>query len=929
VSLLASVLAFSASGQVVLSGAVTGLTYGVMAVGIVLIFRSTRVINFAIGEMGGFVAALLYRLVIDWHVPFWVSFVAGLAVGAILGAAIELVVVRRLFTAPRVILLVALIGVAQLLLFFQLVLPQVQNIKPYPTAVSGSWTVGGVVIRGSELTAMIVVPIVVAALSLFMTRSRYGLAIRASAENADAARLHGINIKKMSTLVWIVSGVLAATGAMLFGPLNPSGQASTGIGPAVLLRVLAAALIGGMASMPLALVGGVAIGVGEALINYNFNDQRGVLDLVLFVLVVVLLLVGGRRKLLAEADSGRWSFTPRIRPVPAALQSRWWVRVLPVVGLGFLILLALIPLVVLDLPSERDSWTRVVLFAIVALSLTVLTGWAGQLSLGQFAFVGVGGMTTAALVRGGVGFIPALVIAGLVTAAVAIVVGSPALRRPGLYLAVTTFAFAVLASSWLLGQPVFLDGAKASPLPRQVIPLPAGLFSRGWELKAQGSYYALSLVVLVLVLLGVALLQRSRLGRSMIAVRDNERAAASLGISPARVKIVAFGIGGWIAGVAGGLFVGLLTRGSPSDFPAAESLRIIAIVVIGGLSSVVGAILGALWVVGLPLIFDGSAQVGLLTSGAGLLILLLYFPGGLVQLLYSARDAIFATIARRLPEPAPAPVRAVSLNDRLDIPRRPVPAGLEHAIAVRQLHVAFGSRTVVDGVDMEVRPGEIVGLIGANGAGKSTLMNAIGGYVASTGEVHILGHDAQRLSAARRARLGLGRSFQGAELFHDLTVRETVGLALPGVRPWQRVTRAEADEVIALLGLGSFVDRFINELSTGTRRIVELACLVASGARVLCLDEPTAGIAQRESEAFGPLILRLRDELGATLLVIEHDMPVIMGISDRVYCLEAGQIISEGEPAEVRNDPRVISAYLGTDDRAINRSGVLLGGGSE
>ena len=120
-------------------------------------------------------------------------------------------------------------------------------------------------------------------------------------------------------------------------------------------------------------------------------------------------------------------------------------------------------------------------------------------------------------------------------------------------------------------------------------------------------------------------------------------------------------------------------------------------------------------------------------------------------------------------------------------------------------------------------------------------------------------------------------------------MRETVGLAVPGVRPWQRTARAEADEVIAFLGLGAFVDRFINELSTGTRRVVELACLMASGASVLCLDEPTAGIAQRESEAFGPLILRIRDELHASLLVIEHDMPVIMGISDRVYCLEAGR----------------------------------------
>ena len=913
-TMTALTLAIAFPKQVVFSGAITGLTYGVMAVGVILVFRSARVINFAIGEMGGFSAALLYRLVIDWDVPFWVSFAIGIAVGAVFGAAIELVVVRRLFSAPRVILLVALIGAAQLLLFFQLILPSVKSIRPYPTAFSGNWEIGGVQVRGAQLTVIVVLPILVGALTLFMNRTKYGLAIRASAANADAARLSGINIKHMSTLVWVLSGTLAATSAMLFGPLNPGGVSALGVGPGMLLRVLAAALLAGMASMPLALAAGVLVGATESVISYNYNDQRGLLDLVLFVVVIVALLVGGRRRGLAEADSGRWSFAPRVRPIPAALQSTWWVRSLPAFGVGFVTLLALFPLMFLSLPSERASWSRVLLYALVALSLTVLTGWAGQLSLGQFAFVGLGGLTTAALVRDGVGFIPALVIAAGLTAVVAIVIGAPALRRPGLYLAVTTFAFAVMTSSWLLWRHVFLRGGNAIQLPRQVI--------GGWSLELQGSYYTLCLVALTAVLIGLAFLQRSRLGRSMIAVRDNERAAASLGISPTAVKITAFGIAGWIAGLAGGLFVGLAVRAQPGDFPAAESLRVISIVVIGGLSSIAGAILGAFWVVGMPRLFDDSVEVGLLTSGAGLLILLLYFPGGLVQVLYSLRDAAFAAIARRRPEPEAAPVERPPVPAHLST-RRPAPALDGAAIRVAGVSVAFDGRRVVDEVDLRVDRGEVVGLIGANGAGKSTLMNAIGGYVRSRGEVEILGRNTHRLSAARRARLGLGRSFQGAELFQDLTVRETVGLAVPGVRPWQRIARAEADEVIAFLGLGAFVDRFINELSTGTRRIVELACLIASGATVLCLDEPTAGIAQRETEAFGPLLVRIRAELDASLLVIEHDMPFVMGISDRVYCLEAGRMICEGTPDVVRTDPLVIASYLGTDERAIQRSGAI------
>jgi ABC-type branched-subunit amino acid transport system permease subunit/ABC-type branched-subunit amino acid transport system ATPase component len=916
------VLGLEVSRQVLFSGAVTGLTYAVMAVGVILIFRSTRVINFAIGEMGGFSAALLYRLVIDWDVPFWVSLLAGIAVGALFGAALELLIVRRLFTAPRVILLVALIGAAQLLLFFQLILPDITEVRPYPTPFTRTWDIAGVVVRSEELTVLIVMPVLVIALWWFLARTKYGLAIRASAANADAARLAAVNIKQMSTIVWVIAGALAATAAMLFAPLNPAGAQVLGVGPGMLLRVFTVALVAGMASIPLALLSGILIGIAESLIIYNYNDQRGVLDALLFVVVIVTLLLRSRGRGLAEADTGRWSFAPRVRPVPARLERLWWVRRLPVAGGLVVALVALVPLLLLDLPSQREAWSRVLLYAMVALSLTVLTGWAGQLSLGQFAFVGVGGMTAAALVREGVGFIPAVFIAGFVAALVAIVVGLPALRRPGLFLAISTFAFAVMTASWLLYRDVFLDDGVETKLPRQVIPLPAALFDEGLDLRAQGAYYTICLIALALVLSGVALLQRTRWGRSMIAVRDNERAAAALGISPMRIKLMAFGIGGWIAGVAGALLVGLVTEAQPTDFLAAESLRVISIVVIGGLSSVAGAVLGAFFVVGLPKLFSDSVEIGLLTSGAGLLILLLYFPGGLVQVLYSLRDALFAWVARRLPAQPASAERRAPLPAAVSVPVRPLPEGLDTAIRVNDLTVRFGARVVVDAVDLRVGLGEAVGLIGSNGAGKTTVMNAICGFVPSRGDIEILGHNARRLSSPARAHLGMGRSFQGATLFADLSVRDTVGLAVRGVRGWQRATRAEADEIIDFLGLGRYRDKFINELSTGTRRIVELACLMASGARVLCLDEPTAGIAQRESEAFVPLIMRIREELDASLLVIEHDMPVIMSISDRVYCLEAGRIIAAAAPEEVRHDPLVIASYLGTDPQAINRSGV-------
>ncbi|MGZ8765411.1 MAG: ABC transporter permease subunit, partial [Acidimicrobiia bacterium] len=712
-------------GQVIFNGVVLGLTYGVLAIGVILVFRSSRVINFAIAEMGAFGAVLLARLVINWDVPFLVAFVACVAVGALVGATIELGVVRRLFEAPRVILLVATIGVAQVLLFAEYSLPDLTAYTDYPTPILESWHVGDVIVRGSQILVLVVVPLLTAALAFFLNRTKYGTAIRASATNADAARLAGINIKRMSTLVWVLTGVLATVGAILTAPLNSATANDIGgFGPSLLLRVLAAALIGRMVSLPWAVVGGVTIGVAETAIFYNWPNETGLLDMVLLVVVLVALIPLARRGQLA-GDSGRWSFSPRVRPVPKQLEHLWWVKRLPLIGAVLAIAVALVPLVLLTAPSDQFLFSRVLLYAIVALSVTVLTGWAGQLSLGQFAIVGFGAMTTAALVNNGLGFVPAVLLAALLAAVVAIVIGTPALRMPGLFLAIVTLAFAVAAPAWLLTRPIFTGGDRVVYMPRVVI----GPVS----LESQGTYYLVCLVVLAVVVTGIARVRRSGLGRSFIAVRDNERSAAALGLSPARVKLTAFGTAGALAGLAGGLLAGLLVQFEPARFSATESLAVVSIAVIGGLASIPGAILGALWVVGLPTLFADSAEVALLTSGVGLLVLLLYFPGGLIQVFYSSRDALFDVVARRLPSPPDSAPESVALPVVRVTPRpEPLPAG-SRALSVEGLTVRFGAHMVVDDISLHVRAGEIVGLIGSNGAGKSTFMNAVGGFVPSRG----------------------------------------------------------------------------------------------------------------------------------------------------------------------------------------------------
>ena len=424
----------------------------------------------------------------------------------------------------------------------------------------------------------------------------------------------------------------------------------------------------------------------------------------------------------------------------------------------------------------------------------------------------------------------------------------------------------------------------------------------------------------------------------IIGVRENENAAAALTVSPAKVKLTAYALAGFVAGLGGAILGGLVVSIGYSErfFRVEDSLAVVSMAVIGGLTSLAGAVIGALWVVGLPSFWPKNDVVPLFTSSIGLLIILLYIPGGFTQIGYWSRDELMRWMEQRMP-PAPAKASVGSPTSLARAAPTGPPQTNEDGSVLRtvDLSVSYGGLHAVNSVNFRALPGEVVGLIGANGAGKSTLLNAIGGFAPTHGKVELLGRDVSDLEVYRRASLGLGRTFQAATLFPELTVREVVGLALearrrtsfwstalflPASTRLERQRRTEAAELVDFLGLGRYADRFVAELSTGTRRIVELAALLAVVPRVICLDEPTAGVAQREAEAFGPLIQHIQAELDATLVIVEHDLPLILAISDRVYCMEAGEVIAEGTPEEVRADPLVIVSYLGTDDRTIVRS---------
>ena len=952
--------------QDLFDGAVTGLIYGFLGIGVILVYRASGVVNFAYGATGSLAAVLVAKMVIDWGWPYAPALAVGVGASALVAGAIEMTVVRRLFDSARITLFVATIGAAQVVTVLVINVPRVNGFgAAFPTPFTGSWEVGGgVSIDAAQVAALVLIPLVAIALGWFLNRTIWGIAVTATASNPDASRLAGLSPRRVSTLVWVLAGALAGLTTVLAAPLRstPVANLAQASGIQLLVIALAVALLARMRSLVAAVLAGVAVGVVERVVFYNWANQSGLMESVLFAIVLAAVLFAHRGS--SREDGGSWSLSGRVAPLPDRLRSHFVVRRLPWVPALIALSLAVVVPLAIDTNAKYFLYSRMALIAIIVVSVTILTGWAGQLSLAQFALAGLGAMTMAgADIHLNLQFLPALGLAVGMCVAAAVIMGIPSFRVRGMYLAIVTLAFANAAYAWLFHQRIFNGGRDAARYE------PTHLHIGSLDLSDRRTYYLACLVVLVVVVLLANRVRRSGVGRALVAIRDNEPAAAAFTLAPRATKLSAFALAGGLAGFAGALLMALLTNARADQFPVDLSLSAVSMAVIGGLASASGAVLGTLWVVGLPALFGTNETVSLLTSGVGLLVLIMYFPGGLVQIAYAIRGGVVRAVASRLP-PAPTRSDTVALavgggDDAADLglaephagrapgnAARPADgpvtggdrvAGDGRDLVVEGLTVVFGEHRVVDGVDLHLGHNEVVGLIGPNGAGKTTIMNAIGGFVPAGGRVELLGHDIANLSAARRADRGLGRTFQDARLFADLTVLETVALAhervlptrmlpvLTGLPTWRRRDReqmARARELVDYLGLGAYADHFVGSLSTGTRRICDLACILALEPQVICLDEPTAGVAQRETEAFGPLIVRIQAELGASLLVIEHDMPFVMAVSDRVYCLETGTIIAEGPPDRIRHDPRVVASYLGTDERSIRRSGAVAAAGA-
>ena len=898
--------------QFLIIGLGAGATYALFAQGAVLIYRGSGLVNFAQGAVGTFAAYLAFiDLVGERGWSAWPAVGVAVLAAGLASLLFQAVVLRALRGAAAIVRVIATIG---LLAFLQaLVLKRHgaanQPVDSYLPNDKLEW--GDYIVQEERLWLVGITLAVTFGLWAWTRYTRTGLAINASAQNERAVQTLGWSPDRLAALTWTLGGMLGGLAAVLSAPLT--GLSAVTFTVVVTVAGLGAALLGGFHSFPLTLVGGLIIGVGEAMATLYGGDITDLLhqDLITGInrtpafLVIFLVVV--------------------VRGHGLPLRSHVAVR-LPRLGTGQIsipaVLLASAIVFALLFGVMDDAWARATLTslasAIMILSIVVLTGYAGQISLAQWAFAGVGALIAGRFVHAGLGAELAILLGIVLTIPVGLVFAVPALRTRGVNLAVVTLGLGFIVSEVVFANPRYLGdvldgGTRIGSVELFGMEVDAFRHPHAWA--------GVSLAAFVLLALLVANLRRSRTGRRLIAVRTNERAAASLGISVFGVKLYAFAVSAGLAAVAG-ILVGfrgqVITYG---EFNVFASINSLGHAVIGGLGFVLGAPFGAISAIGgigTRIVEDWISledQWDLILGSLIVFLILILHQNGVADVATAHGRRVW----ERLHVVAPRAVRS-------ELPEAPVERVAPMGLAVGGLTVRFGSVVAVRDVSLEVRPGEVVGLIGPNGAGKTTLIDAVSGFVAAAeGTVSLGDRSVGRLNATQRARLGLRRSFQSLELFEDVSVEENLRAGSDQeasrlswvtdlVWPGHHDLPSTAVAAVREFGLEPHLDETPEQLPYGRRRLVGIARTVASGPSVVMLDEPAAGLDEDESADLARLIRRLADERGMAVLLVEHDVNLVMTTCDRIVVIDFGTVIATGTPSEIRHDPAVRDAYLGHAD---------------
>ena len=887
----------------VVVGLATGSIYSLVGLGVVLTYKTSGIFNLAHGALATASAYAFYWLHFEHHVAWPIAvFVSVLVFGVAFGLAFERLA-GRLQGATLASRIVATVGV---LLVIQAICVLLFGNSPLSVGAFlpvGQVTLFGVVVTYDKIIIVGVALVATVVLYTFFRRTRSGKSMRAVVDNPQLLDLAGTNPARVRRVAWMIGCVFAT----LCGPLLVQllGRVDPGTLTALVIQAFAAAALGSFTSLPLTYVGGLVIGVVAAVTQNYFGGADGLLgglpSAMPFVILFVLMLVMPRSRLVLRGM------------VPRRTGVRWTAPV-RVQLMGMLLTLAFFATVPAWAGFQVGAWTTALTFVILFLSLGVLVRMAGQVSLCHATFAAIGAVAFSRLATTGLGipWLPALIIAGLVAVPVGALLAIPAMRLSGVFLALATFGFGILVQN-MFYQTDFMFGATGEGIS---LPMP----DVSWlPLDSAGGFYYVVLASTVVCCGSTILLLRTRLGRLLRGMGDSSLALSTAGLSVTVTTVLVFCISAFLASIAGALYgvnLGVTTGVSFDPFLSATFL---ALVVIAAGAEPWYALVAALGFVLIPTYWHPDGVINYLQIAFGVFaISQAVLPArGFSPRIRTAIDRLGGRAATP-PEPA-APRTAEA------------PAGDSHRpsgeLSVRDLTVMFGGLTAVRGLSLAAPAGKITGLIGPNGAGKTTTFNACSGRVRPAGgRVVFNGEDVSGTGPAERARRGLGRTYQHVELWDSLTVAQNValraeaGLAgrsvlrqlVPRRGDRSRVRNAAA-EAIRLCGLEDVESATVGSLSTGKRRLVEVAGCLAGDFTVILLDEPSSGLDHYETESLGRLLRRVVDERHVGVLLVEHDMRLVMDVCEYIYVLDFGEEIFQGTPAEVAASPLVRDAYLGSE----------------
>jgi branched-chain amino acid transport system permease protein len=645
----------------ILNGIALGSLYGIIGVALVLVYRTSRIINFAAAALGAVPAITALLLTTTVGISYLITLPLAIVGGLAIGALTDIVVMRRFAGSPRLIVTVVTIGLAQTFAVIGFFLPVWFGERAdQPPLVQTPWadaafesSRGEPVLSGNQVFAFLVVGLLTAGLALFFSRTRMGMAVRASAENAERAALLGIPVKRVGTVAWALAGLLSSLAIFAQAPLIGVPSDAT-LGFDTLLFGLAAAVVAGLDRFGTALFAGTGIGIliFASVAKTGSNDVASALMLV--IILVALLAQKGTLSRAKDSGVSTWQSVKVFRPIPAELRDVPEVKAARYCLYTVAIVLALVaPLLAGEV--RLSALHLLPIYGIVAVSLVILTGWAGQISLGQFGLVGIGAAVAGGIVADhNIDFFVACFIGIAAGALTAVLIGLPAIRIQGLYLAVTTLAFGYAMENYVLNE--------ATPIGRALLPegftatiVRPMLYGR-WDLEDDRNFYYVCVGALVLCMAAALAFRSNRSGRVVIAMRDNQRAASSYAMNPVRIRLAAFSVSGGMAGLAGTLLVYSQHDVIPGSYDILSSIFVFLAATFAGLTSVWAAVVGVVLFEAVvlfgPEVWQGLGQgfsdaVPLLLTGPLLILSLYNSPGGLAGDAFDARDKFLRRIAAR------------------------------------------------------------------------------------------------------------------------------------------------------------------------------------------------------------------------------------------------------------------------------------------